>query len=297
MLAGSCGEKIAFYPYFAGGAGQGQDESLSLATSAALSSGAQHCLPLLTQSSLASRCVHTTNWLITMQLPAVCGWCRCMSNWMNEIFHRKIFVINYSEQLSLGHIEYVPRAVQPGGTDVTYTHKGDGDPRDVPHTVWGELCSMAQAGSSPSALGGAPVLAGPVGSPGAGAAPALLEQRLPKERSFLESKGLRAGAVCEPCWEAEVISWEILCSPEPPLLQGPAQRPVSSGKNSSVGQAELESAEQGSWGSASVSGASWLQLCACTRVTNAPCPQLGTRLPPKSGRVGACSTPSQGKPR
>lgn len=116
MLAGSCGEKIAFYPYFAGGAGQGQDESLSLATSAALSSGAQHCLPLLTQSSLASRCVHTTNWLITMQLPAVCGWCRCMSNWMNEIFHRKIFVINYSEQLSLGHTGYVPRAVQPGGT-------------------------------------------------------------------------------------------------------------------------------------------------------------------------------------
>lgn len=182
-------------------------------------------------------------------------------------------------------------------SQVGHTHKGDGDPRDVPHTVWGELCSMAQAGSSPSALGGAPVLAGPVGSPGAGAAPALLEQRLPKERSFLESKGLRAGAVCEPCWEAEVIRWEMLCSPEPPLLQGPAQRPVSSGKNSSVGQAELESAEQGSWGSASVSGASWLQLCACTRVTNVPCPQLGTRLPPKSGRVGACSTPSQGKPR
>lgn len=133
-----------------------------------------------------------------------------------------------------------------------------------------------------------------MGSPGAGAAPALLEQRLPKERRFLESKGLRAGAVCEPCWEAEVIRWEMLCSVEPPFLQGPAQCPVSSSTNSSVGQAELESAEQGSWGSASMSGASWLQPCACTRVTNPPCPQPGIRDPPKWGEVGTCATPSPG---
>lgn len=183
---------------------------------------------------------------------------------------------------------------------VTYTHTcqrrwgSSGWPQGIPHTVWGNLCSTAQAGSSHSALRGARVPAGPVGSPGAGAAPALLEQRLPKERHFLESKGLRAGAVCEPCWEAEVIRWEMLCSPEPPFLQGPAQRPVSSGTNSSVGQAEQESAEQGSWASASMAGASWLQPCACTRVTNPPCLQPGVRLPPKWEKVGGCATPSSG---
>lgn len=166
--------------------------------------------------------------------------------------------------------------------------------RDVSHKVWGDLCGMVQAGSSPSALRGSPMPASPMGSPGAGAAPALLEQRLPKERHFLESKGLRAGAVCEPCWEAEVIRWEMLGSLEPPFLQGPAQRPVSSGTNSSVGQAELESAEQGSWGSASMAGASWLQPCVCTRVTNPLCPQPGTRVPPKWGKVGVCATPRPG---
>lgn len=168
--------------------------------------------------------------------------------------------------------------------------------RDVPHTVWGDLCSMTQAGGSPSALRGAPAPAGPVGSPGAGAAPALLEQRLPKERRFLESKGLRAGAVCEPCWEAEVIRWEMLHSLEPPFLQGPAQRPVSSGTNSSVGQAELENAEQGSWGSASVSGASWLQPCACTRVTNPRVPRQGPDSHPSGGEWEVVPLPVQGMP-
>lgn len=137
--------------------------------------------------------------------------------------------------------------------------------RDIPHTVRGGLCRAAQAGGSPSALRGAlrgaprgvPTLAGPVGSPGTGA---LLEQRLPKERRFLESKGLGARAACESCREAEVICWETLrASPEPPFFQGPAQRSVSSWINSSVGQAVLASTEQASTGrcsTASVSGAS-----------------------------------------
>lgn len=61
--APSCGGKTAFYPHFAEGAGQGQGQvgSLGLGASAAPSSGAQHCPPLLAQTSLASRCVHTTN--------------------------------------------------------------------------------------------------------------------------------------------------------------------------------------------------------------------------------------------
>ncbi|KAM6052760.1 uncharacterized protein LJ206_016055 isoform 1-T1 [Theristicus caerulescens] len=140
-----------------------------------------------------------------------------------------------------------------------------------------------------------PAPAGPAGSPGAGAAAALLEQRLPEERRFLESKGLGAGAVCEPCREAEVICWETRrVSPEPPFFQGSAQRPVSSWTNSSVGQAELASTEQGGRrllgagrrGTASVLGASRQHPCARARVT---CPHVPSRgpdtFPAESGQV------------
>lgn len=152
----------------------------------------------------------------------------------------------------------------------------------------------ARTSSCPGAPKGAPALAGPGDSPGAGAAAALLEQRLPKERRFLESKGLGARAVCEPCREAEVICWETLCvSPEPPFFQGPAQRLVSLWTNSSVGQAELASTEQagrglpgaGSCGMASMLGASRQQLRARARVTCPLCPQPGIGLFPT--QVGA----------
>lgn len=119
--------------------------------------------------------------------------------------------------------------------------------RDIPHAMWGDPRRAARAGSSPGTPRGAPVPTGPLVSPGA--APALLEQRLPEERRFLESKGLRTGAACEPCREAEITCWETLCVlPEPPFFQCPAQHPVSSWTNSSVGQAELASTKQASRG-------------------------------------------------
>lgn len=67
----------------------------------------------------------------------------------------------------------------------------------------GSLCRAAQAGGTLGTLRNVPTLAGPLGSPVAGI---LLEQRLPKERSFLESKGLGVGLCVSPAGrEAEVI--------------------------------------------------------------------------------------------
>lgn len=94
--------KIAFYSRFAEGAGQGGAGSGAGAGSVpgpgcgtAPSCGGRCRLHSLARTSRASRCVHAANELITVQL-LVRGRCCGVSNWMNEIFHRKRFLINYS---------------------------------------------------------------------------------------------------------------------------------------------------------------------------------------------------------
>lgn len=105
VAAPNCDGKIVFYSHFAEGArhkgeqavGQGQEQDLSpgLGVGIAPSCGGQHLLHSPTWTSLTSRYVHAASELITVQLP-VWGWCRGVSDWMNEIFHRKRFLINYS---------------------------------------------------------------------------------------------------------------------------------------------------------------------------------------------------------
>lgn len=170
--------------------------------------------------------------------------------------------------------------------EMPFTRGGRGEQEYSSHNVGGPLqgCPGWQLPWHPQRC---PCPDGSLGS--SGAAAALLEQRLPEERRFLESKGLRTGAACEPCREAEIICWETLCVlPEPPFFQCPAQHPISSWTNSSVGQGELASTEQAGRGlqgagrrnTASVLGASRQQPRARARVTCPLCPQLDIGLFP-----------------
>lgn len=98
------------------------------------------------------------------------GWMHaCMHGWMDQhpfpLLHPKGDALSWGGQGEQGHMWDPCRAAQPGG------------PLSTPR------CAPMQAGS--------------VGSPGAAAT--LVEQRLPKERRFLQSEGLRAAGVCEPC--------------------------------------------------------------------------------------------------